>query len=270
MSQSLKDSTLPSLALSLPGEKDRLVKFIHDGIISAGMSKAVIGLSGGIDSAVVTHLCVEAVGKDNVYAIMMPHRISNPDSLKDAKKVIDQLGCKSRIIDISPMTDPYIDTYIGEDIRRKGNVFARTRMIILYDISAEVRGLVIGTGNKTEALLGYATLHGDTACALAPLGDLYKTQVRMLARYLGVDPEIIVKIPSADLWVGQTDEGELGITYEEADRLLAELVDKKTAPEMLILRGENPEKINLLLKRMEQFKYKRLPASVYRLPAHKE
>ena len=257
-------------SLLLPAEKDSIVEFIRNGIESAGLRTAVVGLSGGIDSAVVAHLCVEAVGSENVHAIMMPHRISNPDSLTDAQKVIAQLECQSRIVDISPMTDPYIERYVGDDTKRKGNIFARARMIVLYDISAEVQGLVIGTGNKTEILLGYSTLHGDTACALAPLGDLYKTQVRELARYLGVNQDVLLKAPSADLWAGQTDEGELGITYDEADRLLNELVDRNITPEELIQRGEDSDKIHKLTKRMEQFKYKRVPALVYRLSTRTE
>lgn len=253
-------SSIPML--HLPDDKNRIVDFISETIGKAGKSAAVIGLSGGIDSAVVAHLSAEALGAENVYAVMMPYRLSNPASLADASKVIDQLGCQSREVDISPMCDPYISKYVGDNKLRQGNIFARIRMIVLYDISAEVDGLVVGTGNKTELYLGYSTQYGDAACGLAPIGDLYKTHVRQVAQHLRVHPDIIAKPPSADLWQGQTDEGELGITYDEVDRLLHHIVDMRANPYHMIKAGYDPEKVEGVMERIEKNEFKRLPPPI--------
>ncbi|HEX9017728.1 MAG TPA: NAD+ synthase, partial [Anaerolineaceae bacterium] len=185
-----------------------LTGFIRTEITRIGFSRAVINLSGGIDSALSCYLAAEALGAQNVLAIRLPYRTSSADSLEDAQKVIDATGVQSVTLEITDMVDPLFAKLPDMDNMRKGNIMARERMIILYDQSVAFKGLAVGTGNKTEILLGYTTLFGDAANALNPIGDLYKTQVRQLSRDIGVPESIISKAPSADLWIGQTDEGE--------------------------------------------------------------
>lgn len=214
-----------------------LTGFIQTEITRAGFSKAVVGVSGGIDSSLSCYLAAEALGPENVLALRMPYKSSSPDSLEHAQQVIDALGVKADTIPITDMVQPLFDRFPEADQIRRGNVMARARMIILYDQSEAFDGLVVGTGNKTEILLGYTTLFGDAASALNPLGDLYKTQVRQLARAMGLPQVIIDKPPSADLWIGQTDEGELGFTYAEVDQLLYLLVDQRYSPEDCVEAG---------------------------------
>jgi NAD+ synthase len=204
-----------------------LTGFIQTEVTRAEFSRAVIGLSGGVDSSLSCHLTAEALGPENVLAVRMPYKGSSPDSLEHAQLVIDTLGVQSLTIPITEMVDPLFERFPEADRVRRGNVMARARMIVLYDQSQAFKGLVMGTGNKTEILLGYTTLFGDAACAINPLGDLYKTQVRQLARAMGLPEAIVAKPPSADLWRGQTDEGELGFTYAEVDQLLHLLVDQR-------------------------------------------
>jgi NAD+ synthase len=204
-----------------------LVGFLREEIGKVGMQRAVVGLSGGVDSALSCYLAVEALGAQNVLAIRMPYRTSSPDSLAHAQRVIDALGVPHDTVDITPMVEPLFKRFPDMTPLRQGNVMARARMIVLYDQSAAWKGLVVGTSNKTELLLGYGTLFGDMASAVNPLGDLYKTQIRQLAAAVGVPRPIIDKPPSADLWIGQTDEGEMGVTYEQVDRLLYLLVDER-------------------------------------------
>src|SRR5512146_1095674 len=205
--------------------------FIHSEITRIGYEHAVINLSGGIDSALSCFLAAEALGPQNVLAIRLPYRTSSPDSLADAQKVIDATGVQSITVEITEMVDPLFAKFPDMDNVRKGNIMARERMIVLYDQSVAFRGLAVGTGNKTEILLGYTTLYGDSANALNPIGDLYKTQVRQLSRAMGVPASVLLKAPSADLWADQTDEGELGFTYAEVDRLLYLLVDQRYTPQ---------------------------------------
>jgi NAD+ synthase len=214
-----------------------LKAFLRDEIRKVGFEKAIVGLSGGIDSAVSCDLVAKAIGAHKVVAVRLPYKTSSPDSLEHAQMVIDALGVQSETIDITPMVDPLFERLPDMDAKRKGNVMARQRMIVLYDRSAALGGLVIGTSNKTELLLGYGTLFGDMASAVNPIGDLYKTQVRQLAAYLGEPPPIIDKPPSADLWIGQTDEGEIGLTYAEVDRLLVMLVDERYTPAEAVEAG---------------------------------
>lgn len=202
-----------------------LVGFIRDAVTKIGFSKAVIGLSGGIDSALSAVLAVKALGAENVLCVRMPYQTSSPGSLSDAQTLIDQLGTPSLTVEITAMVDPLIAQFPDMSALRRGNIMARTRMIVLYDQSAAWRGLVIGTSNKTEAMLGYTTLFGDSAAALQPIEDLYKTQIRQLSRALHVPAAILDKPPSADLWTGQTDEGELGFTYAEVDKVLYLLIE---------------------------------------------
>jgi NAD+ synthase len=235
------------LAIDTAVARRVIVGFIQSQLRQAGFERALVGLSGGIDSALVAHLVAEAIGPERLLCVMMPYRTSSPASRADAEEVVRRLGCASDLFDISPMVDGYFgtDTVPGtlgsEGLTasplRRGNFMARTRMAVLYDRSVTWRGLVVGTSNKTETLIGYTTLFGDSACAFNPIGDLYKSQVRQLAAEVGVPDAIIAKAPSADLWPGQTDESEAGFSYPELDRLLFLLVDKRRSPEELVARG---------------------------------
>jgi len=239
--------------------------FIKSEIHRAGFERAVLGVSGGLDSAVACTLAAEALGPQNVLALRLPYKSSSRDSLDDAQLVIDQTGVQSRTIPISPMADALIDQFPDMDALRKGNIMARMRMVVWYDQSAAFNGLVIGTGNKTEILLGYTTLYGDSAAALIPLGDLYKTQVRQLATAIGIPEQIIKKPPSADLWKDQTDEGELGFTYAEVDRLLFLLVDERFSPEDCVRAGFDEKFVKAVIDRIRRNQFKRILPPVAKL-----
>ena len=249
--------------------KKILVGFIRKYCRKSGFKKVVLGLSGGLDSTVVAYLACQALGRKNVLALILPCKESNPESVKDAKKIANLLGIKSRLIDITPMIEAYYKRYPDKNRTRKGNKLARERMAILYDFSSKENALVIGTGNKTEALLGYCTIHGDAAYAFNPIGDLYKTQVRLLAKELKVPQKIIDKIPSADLWKGQTDEGELGITYEKVDRFLYYLVDKKYTARKLMKLGYQKSFIKRIKNMIEKNEFKRKMPEVLKIPHDK-
>jgi NAD+ synthase len=244
------------LSLNTEIVKRLLVDFLRDESRKAGFERAVLGLSGGVDSAVVAYLAAEALGRGNVRGVKMPYRTSSPQSKADAELIIGQLGIAHELVDITPMVDSYLSTANEADKVRQGNIMARQRMIVLYDISARDRSLVIGTSNKTELMLGYGTLFGDMACALNPLGDLYKTQVWQLAMALDLPKTIIQKKPSADLWEGQTDEGELGMTYEKADKLLYAMIDERRSVAELRGMGFEEDFIRRIgrLVMMNQFK----------------
>jgi NAD+ synthase len=224
-----------------------------------------VGVSGGLDSALTCILAAEALGPKNVMAVRMPHAGSSPDSLEDAAEVIRLTGVRETTTPISDAAAPLLAAVPAADRIRRGNILARLRMIVLYDQSAAFQGLVLGTGNKTEILLGYTTLFGDSACALNPLGDLYKTQVRQLARAMGVPERILAKPPSADLWPGQTDEGELGVTYAEVDRLLVLLVDERRTVEACVEAGFPRAMVKKVVERMRRNQYKRMPPIVAKL-----
>jgi NAD+ synthase len=261
-SQQTKNSNLlidPDLARGI------LTGFIRSELNRMGFSKAVIGLSGGIDSALSCFLAADALGPENVLAIRLPYRTSSQESLDHAQLVSDQLGVKSMTIPITPMVDPLIEMYPDISSLRKGNIMARQRMIILYDQSAVWNGLVIGTGNKTEILLGYSTLYGDSACALNPLGDLYKTQVRQLSAAINIPEVIVNKPPTADLWLGQTDEGELGFTYAEVDRLLYLLVDQRYSPEDCVDAGFDLVFVQKVVERIRRNQFKRVLPPIAKL-----
>lgn len=242
-----------------------LTSFIRTEITRAGFNKAVIGLSGGVDSALSCFLAADALGSENVLAVRMPYKSSSQDSLDHAKLVIDQLGVQSLTFPITDMVDPLFERFSEAGKVRMGNVMARARMIVLYDQSEAFRGLVVGTGNKTEILLGYSTLFGDSACALNPLGDLYKTQVRQLARALTVPDVIISKPPSADLWIGQTDEGELGFTYAEVDKLLHMIVDQRYKPEDCVEAGFDQAFVREVVRLVRRNHFKRVMPPIAKL-----
>lgn len=242
-----------------------LTGFIRTELNRAGFNKTLMGLSGGIDSAVSLYLSARALGPENVLAIRMPYKTSSKDTLEDAQMMIDALGVQSMTIEITDMVDPLIRYYGQVDRLRAGNMMARMRMIVLYDQSAVFNGLVMGTSNKSEILLGYSTIFGDSAAALQPLGDLYKTQVRQLARALGVPDKVIDKAPSADLWLNQTDEGEMGFTYAEVDRLLYLLVDQRYHPEDCIAEGFEREFVEKVLRMMRKNHFKRIMPPIAKL-----
>ncbi len=240
---------------------DVIVAFIRSELARAGFERLVLGLSGGVDSATVAYLSARAVGADNLLAVRMPYRTSSPESETDAMRVVDALGCRTERVDITPMVEPMLALVGAADAPdlqvRRGNVMARQRMIVLYDRSAAFDALVVGTSNKTEALLGYGTLYGDMACALAPIGDLYKTQLRAVAQHLGVPPRIVAKPPSADLWPGQTDEGELGRSYADLDRALFALVDRRWTVDRCVAGGLDRDLVEWVAGRVARMEYKR-------------
>lgn len=242
-----------------------LTGFIRDSITKAGMSRAVIGLSGGIDSALSAYLSAEALGADNVLALRMPYKTSSASSMNDAEAVIEDLGLPHQTLPITEMAEPMIERFPEMSRLRRGNIMARMRMITLYDQSMAWGGLVMGTSNKTEFLLGYSTIYGDSGVALHPIADLYKYQVRQLARYLGVPRTIIDKPPSADLWVGQTDEDELGFTYDEADQVLMLLVDERFTVEEVAAEGFDSEFVERIWERVKANHYKRTMPNIAKL-----
>lgn len=242
-----------------------LVRFLADETAAAGFGRAVIGLSGGVDSAVVAALAAEALGHKSVLGIIMPYRLSNPESAAHAELVAAKLGIPTETVDISAMADAYCEEQKVRDQVRRGNVLARMRMIVLYDRSARDKALVFGTGNKTEIMLGYGTLHGDMASAINPIGDLYKTQVWALARELGVPDEIIAKKPSADLWSGQTDEGEMGFAYRDVDRLLYAMVDERRSEEDLRAMGFGKTFVAKVREMIRRNQFKRRPPLIAKI-----
>lgn len=235
-----------------------LVSFLREELGSAGFTRAIVGLSGGIDSAVSAGLAALAFGAENVLAVRMPYVSSNPDSEADAIDVVDAYGLATKRVDITAMVDGYCDSNGVTDSTRRGNVMARCRMTILYDMSVEWRGLVIGTSNKTEMLLGYSTQFGDSAHAVNPLGDLYKHQVYEVARHLKLPASVIDKAPSADLFEGQTDEDDLGFSYALADEILFRLVDLRASKEELVEQGYDHEIVDTIVRRVVMNQYKRM------------
>jgi NAD+ synthase len=264
------NEALPPLPAIEPVQAVRvIVGFIRGQLEQTGFRRCVVGLSGGVDSATVAFLLARAIGPDNLLAVRMPYRTSSPESETDALRVVDALGCRTERVDITPMVEPMLSLIGGDEavpgdelIIRRGNVMARQRMIVVYDRSAAFDALVAGTSNKTETLLGYGTLHGDMACAFAPIGDLYKTQLRAVATELGVPEEILRKPPSADLWPGQTDEGELGRSYDVLDRALFALVDRRWSVERCVSAGLDRELVEWVARRVAQMEFKRQPPPV--------
>ena len=245
------------LDLNLKDVHNELVKFLRENFKKAGFSKAVLGLSGGIDSALVAYLLRDTLGKENVLAIMMPYKSSNPDSLNHAKLVIEDLKINSKTIEITDMIDAYFKNEKEASSLRMGNKMARERMSILFDYSSKENALVVGTSNKTEIYLGYSTQFGDSACALNPIGDLYKTNIWDLSRYLKIPNELIEKKPSADLWEGQTDEQEMGLTYKEADQVLYRMLEENKTVKEILAEGFSKDLVDNIVRRMNKSEYKR-------------
>jgi NAD+ synthetase len=248
----------PPLAIDAALTAEWLVAFLREEFARRRFRTAIVGVSGGVDSAVTAFLAARALGKGNVIAVRMPYRTSSLQSLEHAQLVIDQLGIggRARTIDISGAVDAYLANEPEADPTRQGNVMARMRMIALFDLSAKYHALPVGTGNKTERLFGYFTWHADDSPPINPLGDLFKTQVWALARFLGVPEVIVTKPASADLIQGQTDEGDFGISYGRADEILNWLLSGYRADEVMA-RGYPAEEVELVRQRLASTHWKR-------------
>jgi len=234
-----------------------LTRFIRDELAKFGFKKGILGLSGGLDSAVCAALAARALGPANVLGLIMPCGDAFPADVRDAERVGRALGIRARVIDIAPQIDAYFAAQPTKDRRRRGNKMARERMSILYDYSAREKALILGTSNKTELLIGYGTIHGDLACAINPVGDLYKTQVRQLARHLGLPAPILRKPPTAGLWAGQTDEAEIGLTYAELDEILENIVEKGKSAADMIKAGIKPAAVRGVWEMIRRSEFKR-------------
>ncbi|MES1242969.1 MAG: NAD+ synthase [Acidobacteriota bacterium] len=257
--------TREKLLLNPPLAAEVLTSFIRDAVETTGLSGVVVGVSGGVDSSLSAALAARALGPERVHGFLLPYRTSNPASEQDARAVAEHLGIPHRKIDISPMVDAYFEMEPDADPGRRGNKMARERMTILFDQAKKLDALVLGTSNKTEILLGYSTVFGDNASSLNPLGDLYKTQVWQLSRHLGLPDAVIDKAPSADLWPGQTDEGDLGVDYGTADEVLHLLFDEGLRPEEIVERGYDERAVTRIVTLEQRFRYKRRLMLIARL-----
>lgn len=255
------------LEIHLPTVEKVLVEFIRDAVYKNGFKNGIVGVSGGIDSAVVLALTQKALGSQHTFGLLMPYKLSSPASLEDGKAVCGQLGVSCETIEISPMVDAYFSQCPSDDRMLLGNKCARERMSILFDFSARKRALVVGTSNKSEILIGYSTLFGDSAAAFLPIGDLYKTQVFALARYLDIPLQIIDKKPSADLWENQTDEGEIGFTYKELDEILFQMIDRRKKDEEIAAAGYDLKDIQRIKQKIINSQFKRTMPPIAKLHA---
>ncbi|MGL6065283.1 MAG: NAD+ synthase [Fusobacteriaceae bacterium] len=246
-----------NLNIDLEMLENILVDFVKEEVTKLGFKKVVLGLSGGIDSAIVAYIAAKALGPENVLGIMMPYKSSSKESVEHAMLVVNDLKIKSKLIEITPMVDAYFSLEPEISNLRKGNKMARERMTVLYDYSAKENALVLGTSNKTEILLGYSTQFGDSASAINPIGDLYKTHIWELSRYMKIPKELIEKSPSADLWEGQTDESELGFSYLLADKILYEIVDERKSKEELVRDGFDVNIVEKIENKIKLSQYKR-------------
>lgn len=237
--------------------RNKITAFIREEARKCGFHKAVVGVSGGVDSATVATLAKDALGEENVLGLILPYKETSQEDIKGAQSHLKKIKLNSKLIDITPLVDAYFKDLSKADHVRRGNFMARMRMSILFDQSKDFEAVVLGCGNKTEILLGYFTLYGDGAAAMHPMGDLYKTQVFQLAEALGVPKKIIDKPPSAGLWPGQTDEGELGFRYKDVDRLLFYLIDSPTSEKDLQIKGFSPEFINKVKSQIKKTEFKR-------------
>lgn len=260
-----RDQVRQRLVLNAPLAVKVLTSFIRDAVETSGTSGVVVGLSGGVDSSLSAALAAQALGPERVHGFLLPYRTSNPASEQDARTVADHLGVPHRVIDISPMIDAYFQMESDADPVRRGNKMARERMTILFDQAKKRNALVLGTSNKTEILLGYSTVFGDNASSLNPLGDLYKAQVWQLSRHLGLPSSVIDKAPSADLFPGQTDEGDLGFDYATADEVLYLLFDEGLRPDEVVARGYDERVVQRILTYEQRFRFKRRLMLIARL-----
>lgn len=242
------------LIMNFEDIKKQLIDFLKTEVSKTGLQKVTVGISGGLDSAIVAVLCKEAFG-NNFSGVLMPSQFSSDSSIKDAVKLCEEFNISYEVVEIKPMLEAYIK-HMNEDKLRIGNYSARIRMSVLYDISARDESLVIGTSNKSEILLGYGTIFGDIACAINPIGQMYKSDEFEFAKYLGVVPAIIEKKPSADLWEGQNDEDDLGYSYSAMDQVLKQLVDENKSKEELIKDGVEKELIEMCEYRMKSNAFK--------------
>ncbi|MDQ6694565.1 MAG: NAD+ synthase [Chloroflexota bacterium] len=239
-----------------------LVEFIRNEVRKFGFNRVVLGLSGGIDSALAAVLAAEALGPENVVGLILPYKSSSPESEGHARLLIEQLGIAHDKIEITQMAEPLFAYYGEMSNLRRGNVLARLRMVAVFDRSSAENALVLGTSNKTEYLLGYTTWYGDSAASIQPLGDLYKTQVRALSRAVGVPAPIVDKKPSADLWPGQTDESEMGLSYDEVDQVLYLLVDERLDPEWVVKLGFSQALVDRVVNSVRNMQFKRMTAVI--------
>jgi NAD+ synthase len=253
------------LRLNAPLAEAVLTSFIRDAVETSGTAGVVLGLSGGVDSSLSAALAARALGPERVHGFLLPYRTSSAESERDARAVAEHLGIPHRAIDISPMVDAYFEIEPDAGAGRRGNKMARERMTILFDQAKKLDALVLGTSNKTEILLGYSTVFGDNASSLNPLGDLYKCQIWQLSRHLGLPSQVIDKAPSADLWPGQTDEGELGFSYELADEVLHLLFDMGLRPEEVAARGYDEKVVRRIVTLEQRFRFKRRLMLIARL-----
>jgi NAD+ synthase len=242
-----------------------LISFIRNEIRKFGFGSVVLGLSGGIDSAVVCELAVRALGAGNVLTLMMPYRTSSQESLDHAQLMVDRLGIRSETMPVTDVVDAFFATRQDAGRLRRGNVMARARMLCLYDVSARDGCLVLGTSNKTELMLGYGTMFGDMASAVNPIGDLYKTQLRGLARHLEIPAPLIDKLPSADLWEGQSDEEDLGFSYEAVDMLLYMMLEERMDRDAILSDGIDPAFYDRVRKMVVRNQYKRMMPVIAKL-----
>lgn len=241
--------------------QQRLIGFIRNQTKQTGFNRVLLGVSGGLDSSLVLYLCCRALGEKNVFGLILPYKTTASQSINYAKLIARRYQVKTRLIDITAQIDAYFKNFPDADKVRRGNKMARERMAILYDQAKERGALVVGTSNRSELLLGYGTIFGDLASAFNPLGSLYKTQVRQLARDLGLPKQIIRQVPSAGLWPGQSDEKELGLSYSRADRLLFYLADKKFTDKKLLKLGFKKALVHKVKTRIAENAFKgRTPA----------
>ncbi|MGB5868080.1 MAG: NAD+ synthase [Arcobacteraceae bacterium] len=235
--------------------KAQMISFLQDEVSKIGVQKVVVGISGGLDSAIVSTLCKEAFG-ENIQGVLMPSHLSSDSSINDAKELCEKFDISYEIVEIAPMVQAYFKNTPDASALRIGNLSARMRMSVLYDISARDNAIVVGTSNKSEILLGYGTLFGDTACAINPIGQLYKSDAFEFARYLGITDAIINKKPSADLWEGQSDEEELGYSYKTMDDVLKQLIDENKTKDDLLKQGVDEELIDMIQYRVKANAFK--------------
>jgi NAD+ synthase len=261
----LNNENLNILNIDATLVSDVLQRFLDEEVHKAGFKRVVFGLSGGVDSTIVAFLCAKTFSPSRVTALIMPYRTSDPQNIKHAEKIAQGLKINSEKHDITSVIDIFYEEDPDADQNRRGNRMARERMCHIYDYSSKHQALPIGTSNKTELLLGYGTIFGDLSSAVNPIGDLYKTQIWQLGKYLGVPEDILSKPPSADLWQGQTDEKELGYSYAEMDLLLYYLVDRRYSESMLSEIGFSSDMIQNVQTRIQKSQFKRRPPIIAKL-----